>query len=255
MSGDPGAVASVLRERGVRLGIENHPERVPDELRARIDAGEGAFGATVDTGWWATQGYDPARAIEELGERVLHVHLKDVLAVGEPHETCRWGEGIVDIAACVRALQRIGYAGTYTIEHEPEDHDPSEKCRDDARRAAEPARVNVALVGCGNIAPHYAQSIADEPRLTLVGVTDVVPERAADVARRFGVTHHASLEDLLADDRVDTVVNLTAPQAHATVTAAASRRRQARPHREAGRARATTRRRRSPSLPSDEACG
>jgi L-ribulose-5-phosphate 3-epimerase len=130
MSGDPAAVASVLHEKGVRLGIENHPERVPDEIRAKIDAGDGAFGATVDTGWWATHGYDPARAIEELGELVLHVHLKDVIAVGEPHETCRWGEGIVDIAACVGALQRIGYAGTYTIEHEPEDHDPSEKCRE-----------------------------------------------------------------------------------------------------------------------------
>ena len=129
-SGDPVAVRAALRERGVRLGIENHPERTPDEIRAKIDAGDGAFGATVDTGWWATQGYDPARAIEELGERVLHVHLKDVLAVGEPHETCRWGEGIVDIPACVRVLQQTGYAGAYTIEHEPEDHDPGEKCRD-----------------------------------------------------------------------------------------------------------------------------
>ena len=40
------------------------------------------------------------------------------------------GEGIVDIPACVRALRRIGYAGAYTVEHEPEDHDPSEKCRE-----------------------------------------------------------------------------------------------------------------------------
>jgi predicted dehydrogenase len=80
--------------------------------------------------------------------------------------------------------------------------------------------VNVALVGCGNIAARYAQSIADESRLTLVGVTDVAPERASELARRFDVTHHASLEDLLADARVDTVVNLTAPQAHATVTSA-----------------------------------
>lgn len=80
--------------------------------------------------------------------------------------------------------------------------------------------MNVALVGCGNIAAHYAQSIADELRLTLAGVTDLAPERAAELARRFDVTHHASLEDLLADARVDTVVNLTAPRAHATVTAA-----------------------------------
>ena len=46
----------------------------------------------------ATQGYDAAQAIGELGEHVLHVHLKDVLAEGEPHETCRFGEGIVDVA-------------------------------------------------------------------------------------------------------------------------------------------------------------
>jgi len=130
MSGDAGTVASVLRERGVRLGIENHPERTPGEIRAKIGAGEGAFGTTLDTGWWATQGYDPARAIEELAEHVLHVHLKDVLAVGEPHETCRWGEGMVDIPSCVHALRRSGYAGTYTVEHEPEDHDPSEQCRE-----------------------------------------------------------------------------------------------------------------------------
>jgi sugar phosphate isomerase/epimerase len=83
----------------------------------------------VDTGWWGTHGFDAADAIEELGDHVLHVHLKDVLAEGEPHETCRWGEGVVPVEECVRALQRIGYAGAIAVEHEPEDHDPSEKCR------------------------------------------------------------------------------------------------------------------------------
>lgn len=129
MSGDPAALAPVLREHGVRLAIENHPERTPEEVLAKIAAGEGTMAATVDTGWWATQGYDPARAIEELGAHVAHVHLKDVLAEGEPHETCSWGQGIVDAEACVRALQRLDYGGAITIEHEPEDHDPSEECR------------------------------------------------------------------------------------------------------------------------------
>ena len=129
MSGDVARIAPVLREHGVRLAIENHPEKTPDEVLAKIDAAGGTMGAAVDTGWWATQGYDPVRAIEELGEHVLHAHLKDVVRVGEPHDTCRWGEGIVDIESCVRALGRIGYAGAYTVEHEPEDHDPSEECR------------------------------------------------------------------------------------------------------------------------------
>ena len=124
-SGDAEALVPSLRANGVRLAIENHPERSPDELLATMEGGDGTFAATVDTGWWATQGYDPVRAIEELGGHVVHVHLKDVLRAGEPHETCPWGDGIVDVEACVRALQRAGYTGAYTVEHEPEDHDPS----------------------------------------------------------------------------------------------------------------------------------
>lgn len=129
-SGEARVLAPVLRSHGVVLAIENHPEKAPAEVLAKIRAGEGTMGATVDTGWWATQGYDPARAIEELGPHVRHVHLKDVLHEGEPHETCPWGEGIVDVEACVRALRRLGYAGAYTVEHEPEDHDPGEEIRE-----------------------------------------------------------------------------------------------------------------------------
>lgn len=128
-SGNAAALAPVLRDRGVTLAIENHPERAPAEVLAKIEDGGGTMAATVDTGWWATQGYDPARAIEELGAHVAHVHLKDVLREGEPHDTCPWGDGIVDVEACVRALERIGYAGALTVEHEPEDHDPSEEIR------------------------------------------------------------------------------------------------------------------------------
>jgi L-ribulose-5-phosphate 3-epimerase len=109
------------------LAVENHPETTPAEVLAKIDAGRETMAATVDTGWWASQGYDPARAIEELGAHVAHVHLKDVLHEGEPHDTCAWGEGIVDVPACLGALLRIDYAGAYTVEHEPEDHDPSEE--------------------------------------------------------------------------------------------------------------------------------
>jgi len=60
---------------------------------------------------------------------VLHVHLKDVLALDEPHETCRWGEGIVPIEPCVHALQRAGYDGPIAVEHEPETFDPTDDVR------------------------------------------------------------------------------------------------------------------------------
>jgi L-ribulose-5-phosphate 3-epimerase len=128
-SGEPEAIVPVLARHGIRLGIENHAEQTPTEVLAKIARGDGMLGATVDTGWWGTQGYDAARAIEELGEHVLHVHLKDVLAVGEPHETCRWGEGVVPVEECVRALRRIGYNGAFAIEHEAETFDQSEDVR------------------------------------------------------------------------------------------------------------------------------
>jgi sugar phosphate isomerase/epimerase len=128
-SGEPERLAPVLRAHGVRLAVENHPERSPAELLEKIERGGETFGATVDTGWWATHGYDPVRALEELDEHILHVHLKDVVASGEPHVTCRWGEGIVDVERCVRALVRLGYERALAVEHEPEDRDPAEECR------------------------------------------------------------------------------------------------------------------------------
>jgi sugar phosphate isomerase/epimerase len=129
-SGEPAELAPALERHGVRLAVENHPERTPAELAAKIERGGGLFGATIDTGWWGTWGVDAARAIEELGTHVLHVHLKDVAAPGEPHESCRWGDGVVPIEECVAALRRIGYTGAISVEHEPYDHDPTDEIRE-----------------------------------------------------------------------------------------------------------------------------
>ena len=81
--------------------------------------------------------------------------------------------------------------------------------------------MRVALVGCGNIAVRYAATIAAAPTLTLVGATDVDADRAKALAAEHGVTAYGTLDELLADGDVDTVVNLTFPAAHASVTTAA----------------------------------
>jgi predicted dehydrogenase len=79
--------------------------------------------------------------------------------------------------------------------------------------------LRVALAGAGNIADRYAACIADRPELVLAGATDLVPGRADELVAAHGGTAYGSLEALLADDAVDTVVNLTIPSAHAEVTA------------------------------------
>jgi len=135
-----GGLVGVLREHGLKLGVENHQEKTPRELLGRLGKGdEDVVGAAVDTGWFGTQGYDAALALEALAPRLLQVHLKDIKArrkektgfqlVDAGHETCRLGGGIVPVAECVRVLGRLGYGGAIAIEHEPEDFDPSEDCR------------------------------------------------------------------------------------------------------------------------------
>lgn len=126
---DRSLVVSMLKSYGLKLAIENHPaEKSPQDMLEKIgDGGDGYIGTAVDTGWYGTQGYDAACAIEELSRYVFLVHLKDVLAAGA-HETCRFGEGVVPVERCVRVLQQMGYDGDYSIEHEPESFDPTEDC-------------------------------------------------------------------------------------------------------------------------------
>ena len=125
---EPEAAVAVLREHAVRFAYENHPETSPAEVLDLIGDAADVVGVAVDTGWWATHGYDPVLAIRELGNRLFHVHLKDVAHVGLPHETCEHGSGIVDIAGCVDELAALGYEGPVSVEHEPFDHDPTEAC-------------------------------------------------------------------------------------------------------------------------------
>jgi sugar phosphate isomerase/epimerase len=123
---DREGVAAVLEAHGVRFGLENHPERTPAEVLAAI--GDSPYlGAAVDTGWWATQGYDPVLAIHELSDRLFHVHLKDVAAPGT-HVPRAHGDGCARIEACVEALLELGYSGPVSIEHHTYDHDPTPEC-------------------------------------------------------------------------------------------------------------------------------
>jgi len=78
-------------------------------------------------------------------------------------------------------------------------------------------KLRVAVVGCGNIAGPYAKTMQPFEQIELVGATDVDPQRAQDFVAAHGGTAYASLEELLADDAVDAVVNLTIHHAHPAV--------------------------------------
>jgi sugar phosphate isomerase/epimerase len=113
------------KEYGVKYAIENHPEKNPQELLARIgDYGE-VIGVTQDTGFWGQFGYDAVKATHELKDHLLHMHLKQVHNTPDGWHSCAYDEGVVDIAGVVDALEEIGYSAAVSVEHEPAHEDPT----------------------------------------------------------------------------------------------------------------------------------
>lgn len=112
------------KEYGIKYAIENHPEKTPAELLARIgDYGE-VIGVTQDTGFWGQFGYDAVKATHELKDHLLHMHLKQVHQTPDGWHSCAYDEGVVDIQGVVNALKDIDYQGSISVEHEPAYEDP-----------------------------------------------------------------------------------------------------------------------------------
>ena len=80
--------------------------------------------------------------------------------------------------------------------------------------------MRFAIVGCGFVADLYMKTLCAHPRLEVVGATDRDPERAARFGSFHGVATYPSLDALLADPKVDIVLNLTNPVSHFDVTRA-----------------------------------
>jgi predicted dehydrogenase len=84
--------------------------------------------------------------------------------------------------------------------------------------------MRIAIVGTGYVADLYVKTLSNHPRLKLQGVMDQDGPRAERFARFHGVpTVYRTYEELLADESVDCVVNLTNPSSHYTLTKAALR--------------------------------
>ncbi len=79
--------------------------------------------------------------------------------------------------------------------------------------------LNVAILGCGDIAGPYAESLIAYPQLNLLGAADSLPNRAEALVAKYGGKVYPSLDELLADKNIDAVVNLTPQNLHASMVA------------------------------------
>jgi len=130
------AFAEFCAESGVPLAFHHHMGTVVESERDidRLMASTGrAVHLLFDTGHLTFAGADPIAVLEKHGQRVIHVHAKDVR--GAVLDTITWnadsfldavlkgvytvpGDGSIDFAAIVGRLASIGYEGWFVVEAE-----------------------------------------------------------------------------------------------------------------------------------------
>ncbi|MEC5185010.1 putative dehydrogenase [Cryobacterium sp. MP_3.1] len=78
-------------------------------------------------------------------------------------------------------------------------------------------RVGVGVIGAGVISGTYLENMTAFADLDVLFVADLDLDRAQAQAEAYGVPGHGSVEDLLARDDIEIVVNLTIPAVHTAV--------------------------------------
>ncbi len=81
--------------------------------------------------------------------------------------------------------------------------------------------VKAGVIGCGKICGAYLGIGKKFPMLEIAACADLDPARAAAAAAEHGIPRACSPEELLADPKIQLVINLTIPKAHHAVSKAA----------------------------------
>ena len=79
-------------------------------------------------------------------------------------------------------------------------------------------KIKIGLIGCGNISELYLKNCSERfDMIEVVACADMVLEKAKARAEQFNIAKACSVDELLADQEIKIVVNLTIPKAHGDV--------------------------------------
>jgi predicted dehydrogenase len=78
--------------------------------------------------------------------------------------------------------------------------------------------MRIAFVGCGFVADHYARTLPLHPELEVAGVFDRDTTRASRFAAHHALPVYGTLDEVIRDESVAIVLNLTSPAAHFDVS-------------------------------------
>lgn len=79
-------------------------------------------------------------------------------------------------------------------------------------------KVNVGIIGCGNISAIYLQNCRQYENLNIVACADLDIGRAKQRAAEFQIPNAYTVEQILADPNIELIINLTIPKAHADIS-------------------------------------
>lgn len=91
---------------------------VDDYHRLIADLPGVPFRVNFDPSHLEVQGEDPRRVVDELADRIVHVHMKDGKGRYPDFAFPPLGAGTIDFAGLVEGLRRSGYDGALSVEYE-----------------------------------------------------------------------------------------------------------------------------------------
>lgn len=116
-------VVDIAERHGLEASYHPHLGTMaesPDEIERVFTNSRIAF--CPDTAHLAAGGGDPAALILALSDRIVHIHLKDL--VREPISFRPLGEGDLDFDSILSAVREVGYDGWLVVELDSYDGDP-----------------------------------------------------------------------------------------------------------------------------------
>jgi sugar phosphate isomerase/epimerase len=118
-----------VKSYNIRAAIHNHgPEDKlypsPADVYHRIEKMDVRMGLCLDIGHAVRAGADPVKVVGAYAPRIFDLHIKDLMEVSKVAKPIELGRGVLDIPGLVKALNRIGYTGRCSIEHEMDMKDP-----------------------------------------------------------------------------------------------------------------------------------
>ena len=122
-------VESKVKKYDIKLAIHNHG---PGDLV--YPSAESAYiliknrdkriGLCIDIGHTKRIGRDPEQDLKDYFDRVFDMHIKDVTKAEKEGATCIIGRGVIDFPSFLKAVNKLGYKGTLSLEYEAEGKDP-----------------------------------------------------------------------------------------------------------------------------------